>query len=208
MATAWAPAPAPDEEERGEDGEVGACGGGFACDATLRARATWLETEILPHRQWLRRWVAQRFPGEGDVDDIVQESLERVLRSADPSIVRNARAYLGRTALGLVIDRARRRQVVCIDYHDDLGDLGLVCAYPLADAQCAAREEWERVSEVLGTLPARTREVIRLRRIEGVSQRETAEAVGVSESAIEKHVRRGVAAMRADTHPIDERNDL
>lgn len=47
-------------------------------------------------------------------------------------------------------------------------------------------------------LPERTSEVIRLRRVEGASQRETACAVGVTESAIEKHLRRGLRLVRAE----------
>jgi RNA polymerase sigma factor (sigma-70 family) len=186
-------ATAPMQPEDGEPDRGGTCR-----DAALRARARWLEAEVLPHRQWLRGWIARRYPSESDVDDIVQESLEKMLRCPDPAGVRDARVYLSRTAVGLVIDRARRRRIVRIDYHDDLGELGLACAYPLPDRVCAAREEWESVCRAIEALPERTRGVLRMRRIEEVPQRETAQAFGITESAIEKHVRRGIRAVRAE----------
>lgn len=189
-------------------GETMDDGVGGRCEVGLRARSRWLEAEVLPHRHWLRGWVARRFPSEGDLDDIVQESFEKVLRCADPAVVRNTRVYLSRTALGLVIDRARRRRIVTIDYHEDLGELGLVCTYPLPDAACAAREEWERACRAIEALPERTRAVIEMRRFDDVPQRETAAAFGITESAIEKHVRRGLRAVRAEVHPIDERKCL
>lgn len=199
MATAPVP---PADGTIDEDGGAEDGGGGRRCVAALRARARWLEAEVLPHQCWLRGWIARRFPAEGDVDDIVQESFEKILRCADPEAVRNARVYLSRTAAGIVIDRARRRRIVRIDYHDDLGALSLACAYPLADRICAAREEWDGVCRALGALPERTREVIRLRRLDDIPQREVAAAMGLSESAIEKHVRRGVRAVRAEVDGI------
>ena len=198
MATAPVP---PTDGLRDENGDASA-NEPQRCVAALRARARWLEAEMLPHQCWLRGWIARRFPAEGDVDDIVQESFEKVLRCADPEAVRNARVYLSRTAAGIVIDRARRRRIVRIDYHDDLGELSLACAYPLADRICAAREEWDGVCRALGALPERTREVIRLRRLDDIPQREVAAAMGLSESAIEKHVRRGVRAVRAEVDGI------
>lgn len=185
-------ATAPAEQADSED-----CPGAGG-EARLRARARWLETEVLPHRHGLRLWIARRYPSEGDVDDIVQEALEKMLRGADPAGVRDARVYLSRTAVGIVIDRARRRRIVRIDYHDDLAELGLACAYPLPDRVCAAREEWDGVLRALADLPERTRNVIQLRRIDDVPQREVAAAMGLSESAIEKHVRRGLQAVRAE----------
>lgn len=161
----------------------------------LAARAAWLENEILPHGTWLRNWIARRFPRENDVDDLVQESFARVLDRADPDTVRDPRAFLGQTAKRLVYDRASRSRIVQIDYHDDLADLGLVCAYPLPDAICIAREECARVLDRYAELPERTRQIVDLRRLQHVSQRDTAAAIGITESAIEKHLKRGMVAM-------------
>lgn len=175
-------------------------------EATLRARSRWLESEVLPHRPWLRAWIARRYPSETDLDDIVQESFEKMLRCSDPAGVRDTRVYLSRTAVGLVIDRARRRQIVRIDYHDDLAQLGLACVYPLPDRVCAAREEWDIVCRAVEALPERTRAVIRMRRFDEIAQRDTAEAFGITESAIEKHVRRGLRLVRAELDPEEEGN--
>lgn len=164
-------------------------------------RADWMATEILPHRKWLQRWVAQRFPREADIEDIVQESFERVLGVADPWAIQNPKSYLGRTAYTLVLCRLRRRKIVHIDFHEDLDGLGLECAWPLQDRQLEGCERLRCVEKALGTLPERTQQVIRLRRIEGISQRDTAQILGVSESAIEKHLSR---AMRCALGALSE----
>lgn len=181
-------------------------GGAFDSRALeeLSLRALWLQAEVLPHRQWLLRWIARRYPAEPDLDDVVQESFEKVLRSTDPSSVRDIRIYLSRTAMRLVIDRSRRRNTRPLVYSGDVSRLGLVCDYPLPDAVCAAREEWDDVCQAMDRLPERTRTVIHLRRIDGMPQRETAEACGLTESSIVKHLRRGLRLVRAEISPTDE----
>ncbi|MGH7707394.1 MAG: RNA polymerase sigma factor, partial [Candidatus Dormibacteria bacterium] len=47
----------------------------------------------------------------------------------------------------------------------------------------------------LDALPERTRDVIWLRRVEGLSQREAAGRLGIKESTLESHMCRGVRAL-------------
>ncbi len=167
----------------------------------LAGRAEWLTAEMLPHRPWLRHWIAMRFPREADLDDVVQESFERVLHRADPAQVRNPRAYLGQTAHIIVLGRMRRRQVVQFELCDDFGAIGLQCGEPLPDEQCIAREALARVELAFAALPERTRRVVQLRRLDGLSLRDTAAELGVTESAIEKHMSRAMKALRAAAEP-------
>ncbi|HMN53456.1 MAG TPA: RNA polymerase sigma factor [Sphingopyxis sp.] len=182
---------------------AGGGGRGRAVDASATgsddahaAHTDWFCAQILPHGPWLERWIARHFPREDDLADIVQESFEHVLGSADPVKVRNGRAYLRRTAYTLLLMRIRRRRVVHIDYRDSLDGLGLACAYPLQDAELSAREALIRATDALAALPERTRDIVRLRRWDGASQRETAATLGVSERTVEEHLRRATLAMR------------
>ncbi len=167
-----------------------------AGDGELAARAEWLETECLPHRPWLLNWVARRFPHEPDLDDIVQESFERVLGRRDVGAIDNVRGYLGRTAHSILLSRVRRRQLVEFQLCGDLDALGKRCPSPLPDEQVAARGDLDKAGAVLAALPKRTREIVLLRRLDEVSQRDTAARIGISTSAVEKHLRRGVRALR------------
>src|SRR3546814_19239181 len=57
----------------------------------------------------------------------------------------------------------------------------------------SGRQELARLEAALDDLPARCRETFVLRKIDGLSQRETAEKMGVSEATVEKQM---VKAMR------------
>lgn len=56
--------------------------------------------------------------------------------------------------------------------------------------QTADRQELERVAAAIAALPGNLRETLVLRTIEGLSQAETAETLGVSEKAVETRLYR------------------
>jgi RNA polymerase sigma-70 factor (ECF subfamily) len=68
-------------------------------------------------------------------------------------------------------------------------------AVPDAEAQVANRQELDRVMAAIAELPARLKEVLVLRTIEGLSQTETAGIIGVSEKAVETRLYRARAKL-------------
>ena len=62
-------------------------------------------------------------------------------------------------------------------------------------ARVAARDELRRAQAGLDLLPPRCREVVRLRKVEGLSTRETAERLGVGIDTVEKQLTLGIRAM-------------
>jgi RNA polymerase sigma-70 factor (ECF subfamily) len=73
-----------------------------------------------------------------------------------------------------------------------LGDPGEILD---AERHLSAREELRRAQAGLDLLPPRCREVVRLRKIEGLSTRETAERLGVGINTVEKQLTLGIRAM-------------
>jgi RNA polymerase sigma factor (sigma-70 family) len=176
-------------------------------------RALWLSRNIMPHEGALRAWLRRKRHLPIDVDDIVQEcyailaGLERVDHIARP------KAYLFQTADSLVLRDLRRAKVVSIRAVDDLDALGAVAEEPSPESQIAAREELARLAEALDRLPSQCREAFKLRKIDGYSQREIAQKMGLSESTVEKHIakalrllmdafgRRGNPPLHASSNP-------
>jgi RNA polymerase sigma-70 factor (ECF subfamily) len=59
---------------------------------------------------------------------------------------------------------------------------------PAADVALEARQRLERLVEALAGLPPQTQRVFRLHKFEGLTHSETAARLGISRSAVEKHV--------------------
>jgi RNA polymerase sigma factor (sigma-70 family) len=59
---------------------------------------------------------------------------------------------------------------------------------PPADEALAARQRLVLLLQATEELPATTRQAFRLHKLEGLSQAQTAEALGVSRSSVEKYI--------------------
>lgn len=94
-------------------------------------------------------------------------------------------------------DRIRHARVVSIDYVEDLDALNVPSREPLADQLVSAREDLKRFAAALERLPARCREVVALRKVEGLSQREVAQKMGITEDTVERQVSKGMRALAA-----------
>lgn len=52
------------------------------------------------------------------------------------------------------------------------------------------------MQEALDSLPERTRSIVLLRRVHGLSQRETAKELKISEPTVERHIAKGIRQLK------------
>ena len=149
----------------------------------------WFVRNVLPHEPDLRRWLA-RFAGDLDQDDIVQETYAGLAK--DYRSIRNARPFMFTVARNAVIAALRHKRVVNIVTIADLDSLPVVDGAANGEQALVGREELTMLQDALADLPDRCREVLTLRKIEGLPQREVALRLGLSESTVEKHVSAGI----------------
>ena len=152
------------------------------------------------HRDALYRLAIASVADPDDALDVVQETFvaaHGALRRFDTS--RAMRPWLARITLNRCRDRLRRRKVrrILMPFGsvDNPADLVADDA-PGHDIVTADRQELARTMLAISGLPATIREPIVLRTIEGLSQSETAEALGISEKAVETRLRRARDKLR------------
>ncbi|MGH7943684.1 MAG: RNA polymerase sigma factor [Opitutaceae bacterium] len=63
------------------------------------------DEQVQPHDAMLRAWLHSRFPGESDIDDVVQEAYVRLLRARERFEVASPKAFLFAVARNLAMDR-------------------------------------------------------------------------------------------------------
>ena len=150
----------------------------------------WFVHEVLPHEGALTRYIARFAPDEKE--DVRQEVYARTYSSARGAIPTEARPFLFKIARNLLIDRARRASVISMDLLAGLENSLVVSDEPLVDRVVAGRQELELLMCALEDLPPRCREIVRLRKVEGLSQLEVAGRLGVTVSTVEKQTSKGV----------------
>jgi len=143
--------------------------------------------------------LSRRMLGSGDE---AQDALQNALASTwiaraklDPS--KPIAAYLTTVTLNKCRDRLRRRKAAML-----LGlgafdpDLPVPSDAPDAESEIADRQALRQVSREIEHLPIRLREALVLVAIDGRSQREAAELLGVTEKTIETRVYRARQRLR------------
>jgi len=163
--------------------------------ADARRRAVWLADAMLPHEPWVRRQLRRGNTLGYEIDDIVQEAYARLIMLDSVEHITNPRAYFLQVARSLILQYLRRARVVPIDLASDIDAIDEAANEPLPDQQVQGQQELDRLMNAISTLPPRCQEVYRLRKIEGLSQRQVAERLMISESNVEKHLGRGERIM-------------
>ena len=92
----------------------------------------------------------------------------------------------------MALDRVRRARVVSLDTLAEMGSADVLDQTPSVEEALNARQELALLLNTIASLPDRCREVLTLRKLYGLSQREIAVRLAISESTVEKHVAYGV----------------
>jgi len=148
-------------------------------------KARWFAREVQPHEAMLRAWLRSRFSNEGDLDDLVQDAFVRVLRARASGTIRSPKAFLFATARNLALDRLRHRRVTGGDSLADFDVLALVDETGDVPEAVSRSEEIELLARAIQSLPTRCRQVLTLRKIYGLPQKEIAARLGIAEHTVE-----------------------
>ena len=159
--------------------------------------STDLSQSFMAMRPALLRFARARGASMETAEDILQDLFLR-LRTLNGAAIAEPTAYLYRMTDNLLLDYRRsatRRSLREQAWIEAQGDRLDVDRRPSADQSLIDRERLAEVASALAALPERTSSVFRQFRIEGRSQRDVAADMGISLSAVEKHLQRAYRAL-------------
>jgi RNA polymerase sigma factor (sigma-70 family) len=159
--------------------------------AATAEQTRWFTEEVQPHESDLRRYLRRQFPRVADVDDVVQESFLRLLRARNSGRIACARAYLFTTARHLACEVFRKLRIYEQKPVTDASVLRVVEDGADVVEKVSSAQEIVLLFEAIERLPSRCREVFVLRKLHGLSQREIASKLGISECTVEVQITRG-----------------
>lgn len=152
----------------------------------------WFTEEVHPHEAQLKSYMRGAFPSVRDVDDVVQESFLHVWRRQANAPIESAKSFLFKVARHLAIDRLRRRRRSPFDEVGDLAALDVLDHKPDAAEAACTNEELDLLVEAIESLPPRCREIVILRKLRGLSQKEIAAQLGIAERTVEVQGTKGL----------------
>jgi RNA polymerase sigma factor (sigma-70 family) len=157
-------------------------------------RQTWFAQQILVHEARLRSYLRRFLKAHCDVADGIQETYARLLSLPDGALVgiRHPDAFLFAAARNVALEWVRRERMIFRDPMAESGAASVLDERPSAYEQLSTRQELNLLARAVASLPERCRQVLTLRKLYGLSQKEIAARLGISENTVEKHTANGV----------------
>lgn len=167
---------------------------------TNAALRDWFVREVLPLEAALTQFLRHNWRNKSDIPDLVQEVYARVYEAARKEMPDQAKSFVFTTAHNLLIDRVRREKIVQFETVSELDTLAIAADEPAPDRSAIARDELRRLAVALDRLSPRTREVVTMRRIEGLARAEIAQRLGITEVTVKWHLNEGLRALADDLY--------
>lgn len=146
----------------------------------------------------VRGYIARRVRSVAEAEDLTQEVMARVLKRAENGPIDNVEGYLFQAAANLLRERGRQQsfrdgaQVIEVPPELLGGE-----DFQSPERILLSRDAFRRIHDALYELPERTRTIFVLARFEDMTGVEIARRLGISASAVEKHMMRALAHLRA-----------
>lgn len=143
--------------------------------------------DLLPHKDRLYRLAMGILLDSAEAEDTVEDTLLRVWE--EKTEIQNLGAYLTTVCRNLAIDRSERlsaQNLELIDEHDRADEI----------VDTDLMERYERTLQMIQRLPEPQRTCILLRDVEGMSYKEIANTLNLTEGQVKINIHRGRAAVR------------
>jgi len=161
-----------------------------------RSQPSIVERAIGRHDAALRSFFRWRMAPEEDVEDLVQETYERLLRYRDSEWSELPRALLMRIAANALADRGRHGAARGQGRHVQLDGLDLESGDATPERRVIAQEEISLLRAAIRDMPERCQEVFLLSRVKGMTYPQIAYQLQISVKAVEKHIGRALNICR------------
>lgn len=130
-------------------------------------------------------------------EDLVQDVFVGLLRGSAFADVDNKQAYLARCATNMALDHLRRERMRARLMAQATGsECDVACPAPLQDDVLQGRQELAVLCRAIDELPPKCRVVFLLSREHGLTMKEIAARLGLSEKTVEKHIARAMIQCR------------
>ena len=162
--------------------------------------ARWFVEDVIPLEPMLVRFLNRNWRIRDEIPDLLQEVYVRVYEAAAREQPHAVKPFLFAIARNLMIDRLRQMNVVSFEAVADFDKLNVIDDMPSPESLASAREELRQLQRALDTLPPRCRQIVVWRKIDGMSQREVAKKLGVTEEVVESQLAKAMRLLANSVH--------
>ena len=127
-----------------------------------------------------------------DIEDIVQEAFVRCYEASRTAEIRHPRAFLLTTAKNLAINYVVRAENKLAERVASFDESAVPLFTPALEHGAESQEQFLLLCRAVSELPVQCRRAFILKKVYGLSRKEIADYMGITESTVQKHVAKGV----------------
>lgn len=127
-----------------------------------------------------------------DIEDIVQEAFVRCYEASKTTQVRHPRSFLLTTAKNLAINHVVRAENKLTERVGSFDESAVPLYTPALEPAFESQEQFLLLCRAVNQLPLQCRRAFILKKVYGLSRKEIADYMGITESTVQKHVAKGL----------------
>lgn len=158
-------------------------------DTSRRSRVS---TAFVEQRSSIKQFLTRFLFDPRDIEDVAQEAYLRAFEAEQKQHVRSPKAFLFRVARNVALNELSRKSRALTDYIEDAVSGEAPCDPHTLEEHFQGEQRLALFCRAASRLPQQCRRAFLMRKVYGYSQREIAEALGVSTSTVEKHIATGL----------------
>jgi len=155
----------------------------------------WFVSAVLPLEPRLLAYFRRHWKLSDEWRDMLHDVYEKTLEGASRGLPWHTPAYVFTIARNILITKARRAHIVSFDLVADMDAVPQDHELLTPERHANGREQLRRAMEGMEQLPPRCREIVRLRKVEGLPIREIADHLNVSVKAVERQLTAGMRVL-------------
>ena len=160
---------------------------------------------VIPHEPFVRQWLRGARVQPDEIDELIQDAYCSFAGADTVDHIERPDIYFFSMVRHNLGRRRKRAKVVPIDTVAAVSEL-IADEAPSPEREVAGQLAFDLLRELLDGLPERCRRILMMRKFDGLSQREIAQTLGVTESIVENDVQVGLRQLRQAWRKMERRS--
>lgn len=163
-----------------------------------------ISSAFIKNESAIKRFLRRFLYKSEDIDEIAQETFLRAYQATSGREIDSPKAYIFQVARTLAYNELARKTRKLTDYLEEATEQDTAGTEALEE-ELSAQQRVGHYFEAIAELPPRCRKVFLMRKVQAMSHRDIAANLGISISAVEKHIARGVESCKRSMEQRDHK---
>ena len=147
---------------------------------------------FLKHETFLKRFISRFLPRPHDIEDVVQETYLKAYSAEKKHSIHQPKAFLFQVARNTALKQLTKKSNQITGYIEEIDAPEIISDELSIEDHAMAREKLGLFCQSALEMPPRCRRVFLMAKVYGFSYKEISAQLGISASAVEKHVAKGL----------------